>query len=468
MGDQADGELGLRPTATSSRGTSAIRAGSTSAFRRTSSSPVKDQLTCEVAGVDAGHQRPGDRARLSADPAGASDRGPARRRSSTGAKDKVKGQIVLVGKSVAVPVNLNPPAEAPPGRGRARAVRSEQSRRRPRPRAAATPAATRRPARCSTNEINRRDRRVPRRQRRARARQRRRPRARPDHRLQQPDVRRRRRRCRPSSCATRTTAASRAFSPTARRSSSSSTSRTRCIRKAGPSYNTIAEIPGSDKKDEIVMLGGHLDSWHSATGATDNAIGCAIDDGGGAHPEGDRRPAAADDPRRALERRRGRAARLAGLRQGALRIVREPEAGVREARRLSEHRLRHRPRARRRRLRSAGGGGDPAPDAGAVRRPRRRRRVGDAQPHGRRHRQHVVQQRRAAGHRLRPGSRSNTTRTRTTRTSTTTSASSKATSRTSAIVIAATLYQLAMRDEMVPRFAPSDMPPPVPRNSSAQ
>jgi len=41
-------------------------------------------------------------------------------------------------------------------------------------------------------------------------------------------------------------------------------------------YNTIAEIPGSDKRDEIVMLGGHLDSWHSATGATDNAIGCAM------------------------------------------------------------------------------------------------------------------------------------------------------------------------------------------------
>jgi len=42
------------------------------------------------------------------------------------------------------------------------------------------------------------------------------------------------------------------------------------------SYNTIAEIPGSDKKDEVIMLGGHLDSWHSATGATDNAIGCAV------------------------------------------------------------------------------------------------------------------------------------------------------------------------------------------------
>jgi carboxypeptidase Q len=42
------------------------------------------------------------------------------------------------------------------------------------------------------------------------------------------------------------------------------------------SYNAIAEIPGSDKADEVVMLGGHLDSWHSATGATDNAIGCAV------------------------------------------------------------------------------------------------------------------------------------------------------------------------------------------------
>ena len=40
-------------------------------------------------------------------------------------------------------------------------------------------------------------------------------------------------------------------------------------------FNTIAEISGTDKEDEIVMLGGHLDSWHSATGATDNAIGCA-------------------------------------------------------------------------------------------------------------------------------------------------------------------------------------------------
>lgn len=43
-------------------------------------------------------------------------------------------------------------------------------------------------------------------------------------------------------------------------------------------YNTIAEIPGTDPKlkDEVVMLGGHLDSWHSSGGATDNGAGCAV------------------------------------------------------------------------------------------------------------------------------------------------------------------------------------------------
>jgi hypothetical protein len=41
-------------------------------------------------------------------------------------------------------------------------------------------------------------------------------------------------------------------------------------------YNTVAEIPGTDKKGELVMLGAHLDSWHTGTGATDNAAGCAV------------------------------------------------------------------------------------------------------------------------------------------------------------------------------------------------
>jgi hypothetical protein len=41
-------------------------------------------------------------------------------------------------------------------------------------------------------------------------------------------------------------------------------------------YNTLAEIPGSDPQGEVVMLGAHLDSWHSGTGASDNAAGSAV------------------------------------------------------------------------------------------------------------------------------------------------------------------------------------------------
>src|SRR5437660_7626879 len=41
-------------------------------------------------------------------------------------------------------------------------------------------------------------------------------------------------------------------------------------------YDTIAEIPGTDRKDEIVMLGAHLDSWHAGTGATDNGAGTIV------------------------------------------------------------------------------------------------------------------------------------------------------------------------------------------------
>jgi len=43
-------------------------------------------------------------------------------------------------------------------------------------------------------------------------------------------------------------------------------------------YNVVAEIPGTDKKlkEQLVMIGGHLDSWHGSTGATDNAAGSAV------------------------------------------------------------------------------------------------------------------------------------------------------------------------------------------------
>jgi hypothetical protein len=41
-------------------------------------------------------------------------------------------------------------------------------------------------------------------------------------------------------------------------------------------YNVVAELPGADKKGELVMIGAHLDSWHPGTGATDNAAGSAV------------------------------------------------------------------------------------------------------------------------------------------------------------------------------------------------
>jgi carboxypeptidase Q len=41
-------------------------------------------------------------------------------------------------------------------------------------------------------------------------------------------------------------------------------------------YNTVAEIPGTDPKGEVVLAGAHLDSWHGGTGATDNAAGVAV------------------------------------------------------------------------------------------------------------------------------------------------------------------------------------------------
>ncbi len=43
-------------------------------------------------------------------------------------------------------------------------------------------------------------------------------------------------------------------------------------------YNIVAEIPGTDKnlKEEIVMLGGHFDTWHAGTGGTDNSAGCSV------------------------------------------------------------------------------------------------------------------------------------------------------------------------------------------------
>ena len=119
------------------------------------------------------------------------------------------------------------------------------------------------------------------------------------------------------------------------------------------SYNTVAEIPGTDKKDEVVMLGGHLDSWHAATGATDNAIGCAV------MMEAARiLKALGVKPRRTI-----RVALWSGEEQGLLGskayvkehfgTVRESQAGVCDVRRLLQRRFRHGPHPRRQRVRPA-------------------------------------------------------------------------------------------------------------------
>ena len=42
------------------------------------------------------------------------------------------------------------------------------------------------------------------------------------------------------------------------------------------SFNVIADIPGATKPNEVVVVGGHFDSWHTGTGATDNAVGSAV------------------------------------------------------------------------------------------------------------------------------------------------------------------------------------------------
>lgn len=53
-------------------------------------------------------------------------------------------------------------------------------------------------------------------------------------------------------------------------------SRNRWVTDDSLGYNTLADLPGTDKADEYVMFGGHLDSWHAGTGATDNGSGIAV------------------------------------------------------------------------------------------------------------------------------------------------------------------------------------------------
>ena len=287
-------------------------------------------------------------------------------------------------------------------------------------------------------EVGRARRRVSRRQRRAAARQRRAARARPDHRVQQPHVRPDEGRPDRRDAQRGLRPHLRAFSPTARPSSSSSTSSTRVypegrdgVQRDRGDRRHRQEGRGRDARraPRFVAVGDRRDRQRDRL---------RDDDGGRAHPEGDRRPAAPHDSRGALERRGAGAARIAGVRQAAFRIVREPEAGLRaHCPRYLNLDTGTGPRSaaptcsdRRRRPAVA------ARDAGAVRRSRRRRRDRAHEPQRRRHRQHVVQQRRAARASTSARIRSSTTPTRTTRTSTTTSAIIEADVKASAIVIA--------------------------------
>ena len=61
-------------------------------------------------------------------------------------------------------------------------------------------------------------------------------------------------------------------------------------------FNIVGELPGTDKADEVVLVGAHFDSFHGATGATDNAAGCHGDDGGAQSSESCRAQAAPYDP----------------------------------------------------------------------------------------------------------------------------------------------------------------------------
>ena len=217
------------------------------------------------------------------------------------------------------------------------------------------------------------------------------------------------------------------------------------------------------------MLGGHLDSWHSATGATDNAIGCAVMMEAARILQGDRRQAAPHDSRRALGRRRAGPAGIEGLRRAALRHGRESEAGVREVQRLLQRRRRHGPHPRRIDLRTArsratscastSGSSRTSASTARPRRPAAR----PAAPTARRSTRRVC--RASASARI----RSNTTATPGTPTSTRYERIVEDDVKKSAIAIASAVYHVAMRDEMLPRFAPDAMPPvPAPAAAAAR
>ena len=221
------------------------------------------------------------------------------------------------------------------------------------------------------------------------------------------------------------------------------------------SYNAIAEIPGTT--DEVVMLGGHLDSWHAATGATDNAIGCAV---------------AMEAVRilkaiRVAPRRTIRLALWSGEEQGmrgsrayvraTVRDLRRAEGGIQQALGLHEHRLRHGSRALHDGVRSTGGRGRARRDAGAVQGSRCARRELDAEPAGGELRSLRIQRSGLPGINALQDPIEYDSYTWHSNLDTYERIVEEDVIK-SAIVLAATVYHLATRDEMLPRFSNGEMP----------
>ena len=183
-----------------------------------------------------------------------------------------------------------------------------------------------------------------------------------------------------------------------------------------PMFNVVGEIRGTDKAEEVVMLGAHFDSWHASTGATDNAAGSA----------------AMLEAMRILKvsgvklRRTVRIGLWTGEEQGLIGSARyvathfgggrgrgaavpptPPTARTREVRRLLQYRQRHRRDSRRVSPEHPGGRADLPRVDGAVQEPRH-----DASQCGqhRRHRPRLIHQRGACRAGSSSRTASNTTR----------------------------------------------------------
>ena len=194
--------------------------------------------------------------------------------------------------------------------------------------------------------------------------------------------------------------------------------RTRYVEDDRNSYNVIAEIPGRDPalRDEIVLIGAHLDSWHTASGATDNADGAVAVMEAMRILQRARRTAAAHDSGGAVERR---GARVCSARRAYVAQHFNTPGGTRSARGVSERRPWKRQDARLLHGRESRGEGDLRSLARAAEGPGR-----DAEHHRghRRHRPRAVQRGRATRLQRDQGLRTRTTSARATPTPTTRSA----------------------------------------------